>query len=201
MSRRSHSLKRVADGFTLVELVIMMAVTGIIATTFYVFYNDSLSQYLSLQKDGSDFTDLATQSQRIASVLRGLTDITAESADDITCYAYFAPSDTYVSQIHYYKSADGTELLADVTPMTSNPPTGALILSQKKTFRIIPNFYQSPTLSTFTYLSDTGATLSLPIADEHSIKGIQINLAVQGAHNSDQAITVQVSLRNRKTNL
>jgi prepilin-type N-terminal cleavage/methylation domain-containing protein len=196
-----RKLRIVQAGFTLVELVVVMAVSGIIATTFFVFYNDSLSQYLALQKDGSDFTDLATQSQRLAGVLRGLTDITAESADDITCYAYFSPSDAYVSQIHYYKNVDGTQLLADVTPMTSNPPTGTLILAQKQTYRIIPNFYKSQTLSTFVYLDDAGSVLSIPIADEHSIKGIRINLAVQGAHNSDQAVTVQVSLRNRKTNL
>lgn len=201
MSPRKRFCRQLAAGFTLVELMIMMAIVGIIASTFFVFYNDSLSQYLALQKDGSDFTDLATQSQRIASVLRGLTDITAESADDITCYAYFSPSDAYVSQIHYYKNADNTKMLADVTPMTSNPPIGTLIVAQKQTFTIIPNFYKSPTLSTFVYLDDTGAVLSQPIADEHSIKAIQVNLAVQGAHNSDQAITVQVSLRNRKTNL
>lgn len=197
--RRLLTLGR--KGFTLVELMIVIVLIGIVGTTFFVFFNDSLSQYLALQKDGTAFTGLASQSQRLANVLRGLTDITSESANEITCYAYFAPNDTYTSQIHYYLSSDGKKLLADVTPMTANPPIGTLITSQTKTFTIISDFYQPDGTTLFGYLNDTGAALTLPIPDEHSIKGIQVNLAAQGANNSDQQITLQVSLRNRKTNL
>ena len=188
-------------GFTLIELLIVMVVAGLLAITFYSLVNNSFIQYFSLQKDGTEFTELASQSQRLANVLRGTTDIVSESSNDITCYAYFSPNDAYVSQIHYYKNANNTQLLADVTPMSANPPTGALLTAQKKTFTIISDFYQSPTLNTFAYLDDSGAVMSLPITDEHTIKGIQVNLAARGAHNSDQAISLQVSLRNRKTNL
>jgi len=195
-------LRRIAHaGYTLVELMVVIVIIGILSTTFFVFYNNSLTQYLALQKDGSDFSDLATQSQRIVQVLRGLTDIVSESNDDITCYAYFYPNDAYVSQIHYYKNAGNTKLYADVTPMDANPPIGNLLTSKKKTYTIIPNFYQSATIKTFVYLDANGSALTLPIADEQSIKGIQVNLAVQGAHNSDQAMSLQVSIRNRKTNL
>jgi len=179
----------------------VIALVGILVSSFYIFFNDSLSQYLALQKDGSDFTDLSYESQRVANVLRGTTDIVSESADDITCYAYFAPNDTYVSLIHYYKNAGQTQLLADVTPMTANPPIGTPITAQKETIPIISDFYQATGTSTFVYLDETGAVLPLPIVDEHTIKGIQVNLAAKGAHNSDQAVALQVSLRNRKTNL
>ncbi len=189
------------QGFTIVELTMVIIVIGIVVPMFYLFFNNSLSQYLTLQKDGSDFTDLAYQSQRIGNVLRGATDIVSVSADDISCYAYFSPNDTYVSLIHYYKTAGNTQMLADVTPMTANPPIGSLITAKKQTFKIINNFYQSPSLSTFVYLDETGAPLTLPIADEHTIKGVQVNLAAKGGDNSNQAITLQVSLRNRKTNL
>jgi len=195
----ANSLQRVST--SLVELMVVITMSGIISTTFFVFYNDSLSQYLALQKDGSDFSDLATQSQRLANVLRGITDIVSDSNNDITCYAYFYPNDTYVSKIHYYKSADNKKLYADVIPMDANPPIGNPIMAQEKIYTIIPNFYQSPSLNTFVYLDDTGSPLTMPISDEHIIKGIQVNLAVQGAHSSDQAVNLQVSLRNRKTNL
>jgi len=196
-----HRNTRRQRGFTLVELMIIIVLTGIMVTTFFAFSNDSISQYLALQKDGTDFTDLSYQSQRIGNVLRGLTDITSESADEITCYAYFSPNDAYVSLIHYYKNAGNTQLLADVTPMTANPPIGTLITSQKRTYTIINNFYQASGVSTFVYLDDSGSPMTLPVADEHAIKGIQVNLAARGANNSDQTLSVQVSLRNRKTNL
>ncbi len=196
---RQETRKLRQAGFTIVELVTVIALVGILVTTFYVIFNDNLSQYLALQKDGSDFTDLAYQSQRLGNVLRGITDITSESANDITCYAYFSPNDAYVSQIHYYKS--GTALMADVTPFSANPPNGTLITAKKRTFTIIQDFYQSPTLSTFVYLDSSGAPMTLPISDEHAINGIQVNLAAKGAHNSDQSVSLQVSLRNRKINL
>jgi prepilin-type N-terminal cleavage/methylation domain-containing protein len=193
--------KRLQDGFTLVELMVVMTLVGIISTTFYVFFNDSLSQYLALQKDGSEFTDIAQQSQRVGNVLRGLTDIISETNTDITCYAYFSPNDNYVSKIHYYLNGPQTQLLADVTPMSANPPIGVELTAQAKTFSIIRDFYKSPSVNLFTYLDDAGSPMSLPVNDEHAIKGIQVGLAVQGSHSSNQAISIQVTLRNRKTNL
>jgi hypothetical protein len=188
-------------GLTIVEVVVAMALAGLMSITLFTFFNTSFSSYLALQKDGTNFSDLASQSARIANVMRGVTDIVSQSADDITCYAYFAPNDTYVSLIHYYKNAGNTKMYADVTRMTSNPPVGTPINSTKKTFTIIDSFYQSASVKTFVYLDDSGAALPSPITDEHTIKGIQINLAATGSDNSNQAISLQVSLRNRKMNL
>lgn len=202
--RNSVRLPANQAGFTLVEMAVVIVVIGIIIVPLYTFFNTSFRQYISLQAEGSSFTDLAVQSQRIANVLRGVTGINSVSADDIDCYAYFAPSDNYVSRIHYYKNASNTVLYADVTRMTSNPPVGTPIPGSTKTFTIIPNFYQAPGVKTFTYLDDTGAALALPISDLRTIKGVQVTLAVPGgklSNNSNQTISVQVSLRNRKFNL
>jgi prepilin-type N-terminal cleavage/methylation domain-containing protein len=191
-------------GFTLVEMLVAMGLAGIVATMAFTFFNTSLSQYVALQAEGSSFTDVAAQSQRLASVLRGVTDITAASATDLDCYAYFAPSDQYVSDIHYYKSADGKKLLADVTRMTSNPPEGTPISGSLQTFTVISNYYQVPGVDLFTYLDASGNTLTLPLSDLRTIKGIQVALSAQGnqqVQNSSQTITLQVSLRNRKVNL
>lgn len=188
-------------GITLAELMVAMVLATLMSITLFTYFNTSFEQYLALQKDGTNFSDIATQSARIANVLRGVTDIVSESADDITCYAYFAPQDTYVSLIHYYKNENNTEMLADVTPMSSNPPIGTPVTSKEKTYVIIDNFYQVTGMSTFTYLDNDGNTLGLPIADEHAIKAIRVNLAASGAHGSNQQLSLQVSLRNRKTNL
>lgn len=204
MSRRNVWPQARQDGFTLVELIVVMVLTGIITVAAYTFFNTSFSQYLSLQKEGTTFTDLALQSQRLANVLRGATDITAATDSEVTCYAYFAPSDKYVSTIRYYKTADNNKLLADVTRMTSNPPLGTPIAGSTKTFTIIPAFYQAAGVKTFVYLDAAGSALTMPITDLKTIKGMQVNLAVPGGTSSDttnQAVSLQVSLRNRKVNL
>ncbi|HVO86672.1 MAG TPA: prepilin-type N-terminal cleavage/methylation domain-containing protein [Candidatus Binatia bacterium] len=191
-------------GFTIIELSVVMVLALIVSLTAYTVFSTTLKQYFGLQQDGTEFTDLAAQSQRVATVLRGSTDIVSATSNDLVVYAYFYPNDQYVSQVHYYLNATSTRLYADVTPMTANPPIGVLIPANKKTYTVIEDFHQLAGVNLFVYLDDTGNTLAMPIADEHTIKGIQINLAVPADHptpNGNQQISLQVSLRNRKTNL
>jgi prepilin-type N-terminal cleavage/methylation domain-containing protein len=199
------SLRKLAnDGFTIVELSMVMILIAIISTATYTFINTSTSQYLALQQDGIVFGDLAFQSQRIAQVVRGLTDISQASADEITMYAYFYPKDSYASLIRYYSDSTKTNFYADVTTMTANPPIGTPIASTKKTYTIISPFYAPTGISTFTYLDSFGATLAMPITDLHTIKEIKITLAVPvkaPVVKGNDSISLLVSLRNRKTNL
>jgi prepilin-type N-terminal cleavage/methylation domain-containing protein len=198
------SRKKSEAGFTLIEMLVTMGLITIIAIASYTVINSSTRDFLSLQQDGVVFGDLASQSQRIAQVLRGLTDITQATADEITCYAYFYPQDSYVSLVHYYKNAAGNILYADVTPMTSNPPIGTPISASKKTYKIIDPFYAPSGVSTFTYLDPYGVQLPIPVTDLHTIKEINVTLAVpvtSPIKNSNDTISLLVSLRNRKTNL
>ncbi|MGZ6004620.1 MAG: pilus assembly FimT family protein [Candidatus Saccharimonadales bacterium] len=188
-------------GFTLAELTVVMVLIGILVSFTYTFFNMTIAQYFTLQRDGDAFYSLSQNYQRLANVLRGITGITSASDNDLICYAYFAPDDTYVSQIHYYIS--GGNMLADVTPMTANPPSGSLLTSKKKTFTIIEHFYARPGINTFTYMDANATVLTTPVSDLNSIKGIKVSLAVSSvAPNTDtQALTIQISIRNRKTNL
>jgi prepilin-type N-terminal cleavage/methylation domain-containing protein len=190
------------QGFTLIEVLVVLVLAGLMGAMFYTFFRTNLNTYFSLQKDASGFTDLASQSQRVGNVLRGLTDIVSAGANDIVVYAYFYPSDTYVSLVHYYLSGDGKILYVDVTPMTANPPIGTPVTASKKTYTIIINFNQTAGLSLFTYLDASGNTLSLPITDLKTVKGIRVNMAVASTQPGvNQAMSLQVSLRNRKINL
>lgn len=196
MSHRSQ------NGFTIVELLVVIVVAAILSTVIYSFFSTSLRQYAGLQEDGTSFTELASQSHRVANVLRGTTDVVSASANDLVVYAYFSPTDANVSLLHYYKNGTGTQLLADVTNMTANPPIGVTIPATLKTYTIISNYHTTATVNLFNYLSAGGTILSTPIADLHTIKGIEINLAVPNSSKvTDQAVSIQVSLRNRKTNL
>lgn len=191
-------------GFTIVEMTVVIFLAGLLSLTAFTAFNTLINQYFGLQQDGSEFTDLAAQSQRIGNVLRGLTDIVSESDSDLTVYAYFSPDDTYVSLVHYYLNADSTTLYADVTPMTANPPIGSPITADKTTHTIIPDYHTLNGVTLFQYLDSSGSVITLPVSDERSIDGIRVNLAVPADHptpNGNQEISLQVSLRNRKTNL
>lgn len=197
---RSNTLHRTEKGFTITELIVVMALTAAVTTIAYTFFNSSIRQYLTLQQDGLNFSELSMQSQRVAAVMRGSIDVTNASYTEMTLTAYFSPNDSYVSQIRYYKSAAGTELLADVVPYTANPPIGTLDTNQARTVTIIDNFKTKAGVNTFEYVDSGGQNMTVPIADLHTIKGLRINL-VSGTTATSTSINVQVSLRNRKTNL
>lgn len=197
-------LFRNQKGFTLIELLITIVIIGVLSIALTSFAVSSLRRYLGLQKDATAFSDISQQSQRVTNVLRGATDITSAGDFSITVYAYFFPNNQYVSQITYYLNASNTTLYADVTPMSANPPNGTLLTSQKKTYTVIPYFYQSNGTKLFEYLDANSNTITTPIADLKTIKGVRVNLKtpVDGLQNNNfNTISTQVSLRNRKTNL
>lgn len=191
------------SGFTIVELTVVIIVTGLAAVVLYTIFNSSFLNYLGLQKDSTEFNNVAQQSQRIATVVRGLTDITAATNNDLQFYAYFSPNDSYVSFVHYYVSGTKPTLMAEITPMNGNPPTGSLLTNKKRTYTIIDDMGQTPT-TLFQYLDSAGTTLTLPIADLHTIKGITVNLSQDLGGSIPGNVyrsSLTVSLRNRKTNL
>lgn len=200
MSRINH----IEKGFTLVELTVVIALSGIASLIIFTVFNTSFLNYLGLQHDSSAFDDLTRSSQRIATVFRGITDITVANNNDVTFYAYFSPNDTYVSYVRYYVAGPKPSLYADVTPMNGNPPTGTLLTASSHTYTIIENFHQEPLVKTFEYLDAAGTAIPQPIADLHTIKGIQVNLAIVitgPKYNDIRTNSLTISLRNRKTNL
>jgi type II secretory pathway pseudopilin PulG len=188
-------------GFTIVELLIVIIITVLVATIFFQFASVSIGQYIRLQTDASRNANMASQSQRIAKVVRGATSITSAGAYDMQLYSYFYPSDTYVSQTRYYLDATKMVLKVDVTPMSANPPQGSPLAGQTRTYTIIPQYYYSSTTSLFNYLDASGNTLTQPINDLNAIKMVKINLAAKDTRNTTQSLSLQVNLRNKKTNL
>jgi prepilin-type N-terminal cleavage/methylation domain-containing protein len=191
--------KHSQSGFTIIELLVAMTLAVLIGITFFTFFKTSMVQYLNLQQDGSTATTLAAQEARLTTVLRSVTGILSASNNDLVVYAYFYPSDTYVSQLHYYIS--NGQLLVDLSRMTSNPPIGTVIAGSSKTYTIIPNLYQGGSAPLFVYIDSSNTNLSSPVTDLNAIKQIQVNLAGTLAAGGNQAMSVQVDLRNRKTNL
>jgi prepilin-type N-terminal cleavage/methylation domain-containing protein len=202
LSRKTSSVPLSQAGFTLVELLVVFSVVAILFVSFGTFFTNYLTLYFGYQKDANNFAEIANQSARISDVMRGIVDISSESATDLNAYAYFSPADNYTSVVHYYLSGDGKSVMVDVTPMTANPPNGTPIAVSKKTYKIITNYQAQTGVDLFTYYDSSGATLTTPVANEHTITSIGINLSEPVSHNSNgQQLGVTVSLRNRKTNL
>ncbi|MFO0882088.1 MAG: prepilin-type N-terminal cleavage/methylation domain-containing protein [Candidatus Saccharimonadales bacterium] len=197
------SLHNNRKGFTLVEVMISLVVGALVMIGIFSFFGSSINEYFKMQQESVAFADVAANSQRVAKVIRGTTDITSASNNSVTLYSYFSPYDQYVSLITYYPNNTNTKLLADVTKMTANPPTGTQISGSTQTFTIIDNFYLPNGTNTFEYLDSSGSTLSTPISDLRTIKGVRVNLADKPSGSSGVVtkLSVQVSLRNRKTNL
>ena len=197
------SLLNNQKGFTLVEVMISLVVGALVMIGIFSFFGSSINEYFKMQQESVAFADVAANSQRVAKVIRGTTDITSASNNSVTLYSYFSPYDQYVSLITYYPNNTNTKLLADVTKMTANPPTGTQISGSTQTFTIIDNFYLPNGTNTFEYLDSSGSTLSTPISDLRTIKGVRVNLADKPSGSSGVVtkLSVQVSLRNRKTNL
>jgi prepilin-type N-terminal cleavage/methylation domain-containing protein len=198
-----HKLTPVKQkGFTLTELLIVIVMIGFMVVAMFTFFKTSLFGYLDLQKTASNFTDLAQQSQRIGNVVRGTTGLIDTQNNSLEMYAYFYPTDTYVSKIKYYLNTDSTQLMADVTPMTANPPIGTEVTANKKTYTIIGAFKQLSGVKLFEYVNSANSTLTPPIADLYTVKTIRINLGAATASTSgNQVMTLEINLRNRKTNL
>lgn len=197
---RRNLLHANQQGYTITELIVVMSLTAVVTTVAYTFFNTSFRQFLGLQQEGMSTSELAMQSQRIASVMRGATDVVTASSTEMKLNAYFSPNDAYVSEIRYYKSADGSKLLAYVVPYTANPPVGTLDTTKARTVTIVDNFKTKAGVNTFEYIDSSGQTMALPIGDLHTIKGLRVNL-VSGSNPNSSSLNVQVSLRNRKTNL
>lgn len=195
--------QRSYSGMTMVELIMVMALIGLISVTFYTLFVTSFFGYLNLQKQASSFTQISRQSSRVAAVARGLMSVSIAKDDELEMYAYFYPSDTYVSKVRYYVApVNGVnQLKVDLTAMTANPPIGVPIAGSLKTQTVIENFYQPNATALFTYLNAASTVLPTPVTDMTAIKSIIIRMSARVDTQASQTITTQVMLRNRKTNL
>lgn len=193
---------RKSSGFTVAELLIVIFIFGLIATAMFTFINTSLSQYVKMQKESYALGDLSVQTQRLAKVIRGLSDISQASANELTFTAYFSPQDQIVSQVRFYRSSDGSKLYVDQTPYTANPPYGTLLTAQKKTTLLIENLQYNGTTVTFRYLDSVFNELASGFTNLKLIKGVEITLTSNNSSETSQlSMTTKVALRNRKTNL
>lgn len=198
MSHRSRE-----SGFTLAETMIVILLIGLVSSLIFSIFSSTFLGYLKLQSQASTVGQLSFQSNRVTNVLRSTIGIESANDNDLTVFAYFYPSDAYASKVHYYVKDNGDKkmLLADLTPMDGNPPTGVPDLTKKKTLQIVDDLYLPTGTKLFTYLNAGNSPISTPVPSTDTIKSIRLNLGASLDKKNSQNLDVQIVIRNRKSNL
>jgi len=193
-------LRRSEGGYSLLELIIVMGLTAMLATPLVVFSYKGLTSYEFLQAQSNTSTELSTLSQRMAKVIRGTTAIIDAQNNTLTIYGYFSPADTTVKKIRYF--INGTNLNIGVTPPTGTAPNYTYNTADEvvTTTRIDLAMGSTPM---FTYYDDAGNQLPNGFANSQ-IKEIGIYVAANPRVKQlsvPVSLTTRVTLRNFKTNL
>jgi len=189
-----------SGGYSLVELLVVMTLTSMIAVPLVIFSYKGLTSYAFLQAQSDTSTELSTLSQRIAKVVRGTTGIITAQDNTLTIYGYFSPQDTTIKKIRYFIS--GTNLNIGVTPPTGTAPNYTYVAADEQvtTTRVDLAMGGTPM---FTYYDDTGTQLPNGFAISQ-IKEIGFYVAANPRTKQLSvpiALTTRVTLRNFKTNL
>ena len=190
---------RQQHGFTITELIVAITLVGIGLALMGPMLVRNFYDYLEMQHNGMAYGNVATQTQRVARVMRGAVEIVNAQHNEVTLVAYFAPSDDIVSKVRYY--VDGGALKADVTPYTANPPAGTPIPSQLRTTTIVSSYFNPSGNPIFRYYDANGNAYPTPDVELTMVKGVSIELSARGAKDKVVTSTVRVTIRNAKTNL
>jgi prepilin-type N-terminal cleavage/methylation domain-containing protein len=186
-------------GFSLLELLVVIVITGLIALPLSTFFINGLKSYNFVQAQSDTSLELETLADRVTRVVRGAISIDTAAPNSLIVYGYFSPQDTVIKKIRYF--VVGTNLNIGVTPPGGTAPNYTYTGAEKITTSRIDLVMGSNTL--FTYYDDVGNKLTgafLPA----QVK--EIGLYIGANPNAKQvpvpiSISTKVTLRNLKTNL
>ncbi len=92
-------LRRNEAGFSLLELVVVAAIIGMIATPLTLFTIRGMNAYNFIQVQSDTAVDIGTLTDRVTRVVRGATSIDTASPQTLIVYGYFSPQDTVIKKI------------------------------------------------------------------------------------------------------
>jgi prepilin-type N-terminal cleavage/methylation domain-containing protein len=187
-------------GYSLVELLVVISLTSMLAVPLIVFSYKGLTSYEFLQAQSNTSTELSTLSQRMAKVVRGATSIISAQPNTLTVYGYFSPQDTTVKQIRYFIVGNNLEI--GVTPPSGTAPNFTYPAANEVVTVTRVDLAMGST-PMFTYFDDSGAQLPNGFANSQ-IKEIGIYVAANPRAKQLSvpiSLTTRVTLRNFKTNL
>jgi prepilin-type N-terminal cleavage/methylation domain-containing protein len=194
------SPRKYEDGYSLLELLVVIVITGMIALPLSTFFIKGLSSFQFIQVQSDTALELQTLTDRVAKVVRGVTNVDTASPNTLIVYGYFSPQDTVIKKIRYF--VNGTNLNIGVTPPSGTAPNYTYLSSDEviTTTRIDLAMGAN---SLFTYFDDAGNQLTGSF-QPGQVK--EIGIFVAANPNTRQipvpiSISTKITLRNLKTNL
>ncbi len=199
--------KRVNLGFTLIEMLLVVAIFGIISTAAYALisdYNktsDYIAAQLTLQSDGrNSLNQMVNDLRRANQGSNGAFAIDSANAVSLVFYSNI-DTDSYFEKVEYF--IDGTELRKSVTKPSGSP---LVYNPADKTTVVLSVKIANGAAPIFSYYNDdyvgTGAALTLPV-DVTAIRFVKINLILDdnpSAPTSSLKMEAKAALRNLKDN-
>jgi prepilin-type N-terminal cleavage/methylation domain-containing protein len=192
--------RKTESGFTLLEVLIAMVLTGLLAIPLAMFSIRGLQSYQFLQSESNTSTELSTLTEQMAKVIRGTTSVITAQSNTLTVYAYFDPDDTTVKQVRYFVS--GNKLEVGVTPPSGTAPNYTFPSANEVVTTLYSNLVMGST-PMFTYYDNTNTQLPNGFTTSE-VNQVGIYVAANPAPNQETvpiALTTRVTLRNFKTNL
>ncbi len=195
----SHRSNRQA-GYSLVELLVVITLTSMLAVPLIIFSYKGLSSYEFLQAQSNTSLELSTLSARMGKVIRGTTGVLIASNNTLTIYGYFSPQDATVKKIRYFIS--GTNLNIGVTPPSGTAPNYTYNAADEVITTTRVDLVMGAN-NLFTYYDDSGNVLPNGFT-VGQVKSIGLYVAANPRTKQLSvpiAVSTRVTLRNFKTNL
>lgn len=200
LRHNSSRWRRNSGGYSLIELLVVITLTAMIAVPLVTFSYKGMTSYEVLQAQSNTSTELNTLSERVAKVIRGTTSIIDAQANTLTIYGYFSPADTQIKRIRYFINGSNLSIGVTQPDSASLPYTFNTNPEQITTTRIDLAMGSAPL---FTYYDDTATQLGAGFVTSQ-IKQIGIYVAANPKTKlvgTPISLSTRVTLRNFKTNL
>jgi len=193
---------RNASGYTLLELLVVITITSMLAIPLGSFIIQGINSYNFIQEQSDTSLDLEALADRITRVVRGATSLDTASPNTLIVYGYFSPQDTVIKKVDYYLSGNNFDIA--VTPPTNCDAQGANCQYTTPS-QVIVARKDIATAGTpiFTYYADTGSQLTGSFLASQ-VKEVGIYLAANpnpARLRMPISLSTQVTLRNLKVNL
>ncbi|OGY31172.1 MAG: hypothetical protein A3C02_04000 [Candidatus Andersenbacteria bacterium RIFCSPHIGHO2_02_FULL_45_11] len=179
------------SGYTLVELIVVMAISAVIMGALLYFFSGSITSYRSQVGHIFATADARNQVQRITDVIRNTQDNTSndwlqEAGDNAIAVYTDIEGDGNLEKVAYRKS--GTELTREVT--IAGATTSGIIM------RNVAN-----TDAVFTYYDASGNSISVPeTRTSLTVKNIGVSITVSSTDPQDankQTVSTRITPRSK----